>query len=237
MNSVLRRILVCGSVVAVVAFCAPAEAAYWSGTAPSGHFTYDNGHDLHGGFGTPVVTSDDKLKFTSAMMSVTAEDGGTDHLDDTVLFDVHILPGFNLTGLEVRVYGDYLVQGAGSQIDLHATLTLEEFADQGSTPPGPRTYTDDLTPNPISFPLVCVGPDLTGTYNGIATVDISTELPGVDNDLHISCRNVLDAVAAEVGVANLNLFFQQARFEIGLIPEPATLAMLALGALALLRRR
>jgi hypothetical protein len=69
-------------------------------------------------------------------------------------------------------------------------------------------------------------------------VDVSNELPGVDDDLHVSFTDVLEAWAGATGVANLNLVFQSASFEIILIPEPASLALLALtGLLIRIRRR
>jgi hypothetical protein len=238
MNSVLRSVLVCIAVAAVVAFCSPAQAGDWYqsyGTAPSGHSTYDSGQDLNGLFGDPDLDYD-TFVFTSASFGVSAQNGLSDHQSDTVSFNVHLLPTFTLTILEVRAYGDYLLHGIGSTVNLSATLQLQEFAAQAPEPL-PRTFTDSLTTTPETFPLTSEGDLLQGTYAGVATVNVATELPGVDNDLHIEFTNILDALAAQVGDANLNLVFQPARFEITLIPEPATLSLLMLGGLALLRRR
>ena len=241
MNSVVHKLamgVVC--VAAVLLFNASVQAGAWSnpsGTAPSGHFTWDSGHDLNGYFGDPTVTIDDKFVFDWASMGVSAYDGHTpDSLSDSIHFDIHLSPGYTLAGFEVRAYGDSLVRGAGSQVDLSATLGLEEFAAQ---PPNtnPRIFGDTLTTNPWTFPLICTGPTLQSTWSGIATVVVAGQLPSVDDDLHVSFTTIMNAIAAQNGLANLNLNFQQSRLEIALIPEPMSVLLLGLGALALLRRR
>jgi len=236
MNSTLRRLVVGCAALSALVICSPyAQAGYWS--APSGstaHMTYDSGHDLYGHFGDPFITGDTFI-FDSTSLGVSAYYGGHDYLTDTVAWNIHVLPTFALTGLEVRVYGDYLLQGATSHIDLSATLRLEEFAAQPPNP-NPRVFTDSLGTTPVMFPL-WYSPDLPwpNTYSGISAVDLASQLPGVDNDLKVSFTDALEAWADATGVANLDLNFQ--RVEFTFIPEPAALLLFAVGCVALLRRR
>jgi hypothetical protein len=244
MSSVTHKLSVSVVFMAVVCLSsASAHAVPWgnsSGTAPSGHFTWDSGYDLYGSFGDPTVSLDDKFVFDSISMGVSAHNGHlSDSFSDSVFFNVHISPSWNLQWVEVRAYGDFLVQGAESQVALSATLAVQEFEAQPPQP-NPRTWTDALTTTPVTFPLTCTGPTLQGTWAGISSVYPpsypSGPTPYADADLHISVTNVLNAVAAQNGLANLNLNFQQARFEI-ILPEPMSLLLLGLGAMALLRRR
>ena len=244
MKPAVERMAVCGvAVVGLILFCSEAQAGYWtvpSGTVPSGHFTYDDGHDVGGSFGDPIISTTsqgyDKFTFRQAVLGVSSQNGIASDLDAAVLFNIHMLNGNGIQSMEVRAYGTYLVQGVGSTVDLDATVNLTEFAAQ----PGqssPRFWQDALTPNPISFPLTCTGPTLQGSWNGVATAIIPAVMPGADDDMHVSAENILHALSSVDGVANLNLTFQQLTLEITFIPEPATFALLAIGGLALLRRR
>lgn len=237
----MMRLLTVGvGAIAVLLVGAQAQADPWtnpSGTAPSGHFTWDGGHDDYGYFNDPVVTPDDRFVFRWADMGVSVQDGASGSIGDSVYFNLHISPNYVLTGMEVRARGSWLVQGAGSQVNLTASLSLQEFDAQPGQP-SPRTFSDYLTTTPVTFPVVYGGSQPnSGTWVGIAQEDINGLLPGVDDDLHISFSDLLEALAGPGGTAQLNLSFQQAEFEIVLIPEPATMLLLAIGGFALLRRR
>jgi hypothetical protein len=219
---------------------APARAGYWdnaSGTAPSGHFTWDSGQDLNGIFGNPTVTADDRFVFEPTAIAVSAHNGhAIDSLAESVSFNIHVVPGYHLLGFEILAHGDFLVQGAGSQADLSTTISLTEL--EGQLPQsGPRTFEDTLVTAPVTFPLTCTGPTLQGSWSGVSTLLVCNMLPLADSDLNVAFANLLNAVAAQDGSASLNLNFQQVRLEFRLLPEPASLLLSGLGAIALLRRR
>jgi hypothetical protein len=237
MEMIGKTLICCAAGTLILLIGAQAQAAPWtnpSGTAPSGHFTWDGGHDDNDLFKSPVVTPDDRFVFRFANMGVSTQSGGYALIEDTVYFNIHLTPGFTLNQLEVRARGSWDVAGTGSKVDLDASLAVEEYETQPGQS-GPRTFTDTLTTTPVTFPVV-VGDSqpLSGTWAGIATEVLAGTSP--DNDLHISFHDILQAWAAATGTAQINLSFQQAEFEI-LIPEPATLLLLAAGGLVLLRRR
>lgn len=219
-----------------------ALAAVWSnsaGAAPSGNFTWSNGQDINGLFGNPIVTPNDRFVFNAGGFGIndpTPGDAFSNTQSDTVSWDLHLTPGFQLTGMVVRAFGSYAVQGDGSYVDLLGTLEITEFEAQPGEL-GPRTRTGNfVAATPGAFPLVA--PNYSqGSYSGLAEIDISFEMPIFDNNLHISFANLLEAFAVADGNASLNQTFQQFTIEIELIPEPATLALVGLGAVALIRRR
>ncbi len=220
----------------------PGPYAFASGTAPSGHFSWTAGGDEYGLFGNPIVTGDDRFVFNTASMGVDASFGGTDHEEDTVSFDLHMAGGWSLTRMVVDAHGSYYVKGdsAGdkSWVNIQAGLSIVEFAAQAPFP-DPRDFSAGLTATPLPFPIedAGVGEATQGVWGGDAEVDLSFVMPEPDDDLHVSFANILDALASATGTAQGNLTFEQVQFEIVLIPEPSTLALLAIGGLALIRRR
>lgn len=221
-----------------------ASAAPWTtnsfGVAPSGHFSWDNGQSDNGHFDNPVVTPDDRFVFSVGGFTAndTIADANPVTVDETVSWDLHVSPGFQLTGMEVRISGVYTVRGVGSYVNTGALFEIEEFADQGGG--SPRTFTGPLVVTPESMPAMGNAAPRTVNYSAVATIDVSFEVPMVDDDVHISFYNFLEAFKAGAGLghqATINEQFQQFQIEIALIPEPATLALMAMGAVAMLRRR
>jgi len=224
----LRYLAVLGAVV-VLASSGSAQAGPWANPSGSAaNFSYSNGQDLNGYFGEPLVWGD-TFYFTAANFVVNAQNGGTQAIADTVSFDIQLNPDFALSLIRVRAFGSYNVQGQDSYVDFNAFGSVTELG--GSH----RTFSGPILPDPpVSFPIYG---NNNGQYSVSALVDVSYVLPPIHDSLHLSFSNNLLAYAAPGGNAVLDLRYQDLVFEVTLIPEPATLGLLVIPAVAVLRRR
>lgn len=225
----LRYWAVLSAVVVLAVSGSPVLAGAWSvpgGTATN--FSYSNGGDINGYFGEPLVWGD-TFYFTAANFVVNVQNGGTQAISDTVSFDVQLNPNFALSTVRVRAFGSYNVMGQGSYVDLDASGAVTELGGYN------RTFGGSILPDPpVVFPIYG---DASGIYSLSALVDVSIILPPIHDALHLEFSNDLLAFATEGGNAVLDLRYQDLVFEVTLIPEPATFALLGLTAGALLRRR
>jgi len=245
MNSKLNRLLAMGIVAASLAGVQSAFAGAWSnsnGASAFGHFTWSDGEDQAGLFGDPIYSFDvveqhHEFSFIFGSFSVS-DDDNTDLLaasiSDTLSWNMHLGQDFHLESLQIIISGTYAVSGATSEVNLIGDLSATEIATQGSEP-GPRSTSSDFFND--NFPLDGTETEPDGSYTSIAEIQIPIDTPLWDNDLHISFENMLTAFAEAGGNASITQEFQEFEMTIVLIPEPATLGLIGLGAIALLRRR
>lgn len=220
----LRILVVFTAAVVVAASGSPASADYWGGNATN--FSYSNGSDLNGLFGEPFVDGD-TFYFTDANFVVNAQNGGTSSATDTVSFDVLLNPGFVLSVVEIRLFGSYNVQGVESYVDVTACGSVLELGGLG------REFAGCF----ISSPPFPVFGGANGVYSFDGLVDASWLIEPLHPSLHLEFTNDLLASAMLGGNATVDMRFEELTFEVTLIPEPATLLFLGLGAIAILRRR
>lgn len=240
MNAMLRKGLLCGVVALVAAWgVESAVAGPWSQpNGASNSFTYANGGDINDHFGEPFLSaSEDTFYFINANFQVNASNGTTDQEDDTVSFDVFANPGLQFSLIRVTANGSYSATGPGeNEVDLSAMLALTELGannqyDGGAGDDG-RMWTGTLDTAP-SFPKS----NASGGWSGLATVDITFEFPVPDDSLHVSMSNDVIAITGAGGSAEINVQYQDLKIELVVVPEPASLSLMGIGVLALLRRR
>jgi hypothetical protein len=227
MSMISSKVLIRGAVAALAMMAVPAFAGPWSNPAgASDSFSYANGGDINGNFGDPFVSAD-TFFFINANFQVNAANGTTDSESDTVSFDVTADPGLVFSLIRVTAFGSYAATGPGqNSVDIDGSLSLTENGGLN------RNWIGPLNTNP-TFPKS----DEQGGWSGLAVVDITFEFPVPHNELHVAMANDVVAITGTGGSAEMNVQFQDLKIEFIVIPEPASLSVLALGALALVRRR
>lgn len=119
----ITRATLCSVAAACAAALAPsAQAALVTLAGDRFDLVYDS--DTLGAYGTPTLVGD-VLFFTGSGVSTAATDGrstSTGALLEGLVVRMHA--GQALGGLQVSVFGDYRLQGAGSSVSVNGTLGL-----------------------------------------------------------------------------------------------------------------
>lgn len=232
MRTIMRRTVVCGSVLALL-MTASAYGGLWTnseGTADSGNYRWENGGDDAGLFTDitgqgPVSMSGDNLFFNLDFSVVVGDPAQT----DTMHMDLYALNNMRFAQLRFVFVGYYNL-GPSSSATATATLVIDELED----PPG-RHW--DMTDPEIGYETTPASP-FTGpgssNWEGDMAADLSGIVPPDLTEIHIDLSHTLEAMG--IG-GNINTQQGEFRVEVTLIPEPGSLALLAMGGLALLRRR
>lgn len=213
--------------VAVLACATAAWAGPWANPAGAGDdFTYANGGDVNGLFGEPFVAGN-TFFFANANFQVNASNGGQQTQSDMTFFDVMVNPGLFFSEMSVTAFGSYTVVGEGSYVDLDSGLSLTE--NVGLL----RNWTGPLSTSP-TFPVATPS---SGIWSGQALVDVTFEFPSPADSIHVELSSLIDAVAGAIGSSEINVQYEDLTITFGIVPEPASLVLLGLGGLSLLRRR
>jgi hypothetical protein len=249
MNAMLRKGVVCAAAVAMLS-AVPAVAGPWAQPGGAGQgfgysqsFSFANGQDVNGLFGEPFLDSaNDTFYFFESAFQVTSQNGGSSSQFDEVSLDVYANPGLTFSLMRVTANGSFNAGGGGAsnEVDLSAILSLTELGandmyDGGGGDDG-RDFSGDMvaiTDDGGTFPKS----NDAGTWNGLATVDVTVVFPVPDDAIHVSMSNDVIAITTAGGTAEIDVQYQDLKIEFQLIPEPASLSLLAVGALALVRRR
>ncbi|MCC5830606.1 MAG: PEP-CTERM sorting domain-containing protein [Phycisphaeraceae bacterium] len=208
-------------------FSADASAAIYADSIASGpgqtvNFTnISDNFGLYGGYNR----SGDALTWLPQNFKAESADGVSQNTNDVLLMTITAQPGDWLTKIEVFEVGDRTFSGPSggyAQTTASGTLFVTELA------PGGGLAGFD------SFSQVFNLDDGFGLWNGSLVVDLT----GMQiTSVQISWQNNLQATS-EPGTASL---IQKKFGELGIaaevIPEPASISLLGLGGLLLLRRR
>jgi hypothetical protein len=226
MNTFARRIVCLCAALTVAALVSPAFAAPWA--VPSGEggsFYYENGFTDDMYFGEPVVIGN-TFVYPFTNFHVNVSNGASDTQDDVTGFDIITKPGLNFATMSVTAFGSYALNGDGSSVDLDAGIDLKELGGFN------RHWNGPMGTAP-TFPLTSGA----GSWTGDALIDVTFVFPTPHDTLHVELDTLIEGIAGASGSAELNVQFESLEVSFTLIPEPASLALMGMGGLMLLRRR
>lgn len=214
----------------VVALCVPVVA--WADVAwsnPGGNaenFSWANGHNTDSNlFKSPTWYGGDNLYFLNSSFIAYADDGNTSHtVSDTMDVDLTADPTLKFLSIAVYEYGDYSIVGDAAN---NVKVDMDMW---GSVPEHPMDpFSDDF--------LFTAAGDGASEWNSNATLLMEFAVPDV-TQLHLTVTNTVVAISdGDGGTASITGNFVLLGVAVTVIPEPASLSLLALGSLALLRRR
>lgn len=215
----------CVVLVLSVLFAVPAAQGFVSWTNPSGstlYFDWSEGGSDSGLYGSPALIGDSTFLFYPSGFRAQASNGDIDIIGDTLSFVLQMKNPYALTGIRIVEYGDYALLGNGSSVSASGQLQLDNLISGGPALTG-AIFTDP------AFPIT----EGSGEWQGQAW------LTGLfDNEVRISVTNELIAISSAGSSAIIEKKITGSAIAIQVvIPEPATLALLGFGALALLRRK
>ncbi len=208
------------AVICIQIVCTNPASAFTPWTNSSGsaaNFDWENGGSDTGLFGDPNLSGGNTFVFFPKDFIATSVGGEIAEVSDTLTFDLIVYPGASVTGIQISEYGDYGILGNGL-VDMSSILTTENLIT-------PQTESDILN-NPTM-------PADFGTGAWFANGGVS--LNGWKH-LRVTLSNDLIAISDLDSVAFIQKKIVGDSVAITIIPEPATLALLA-GGIAYLRRK
>ena len=229
-SSSLHRMKTKVLLATVVVLCVPVGA--WADVAwddPDGNadsFSWANGHNSDSNlFGNVGWFGGDSLYFLDSNFTASADDGKTSHtVTDTMDVDLTANPTLKFLSIAIYEYGDHTIVG-GPANNVQADMDM-----WGYVPGHP------MSPFAADFLFIASG-ERVSEWNDNATLLMEFAVPDV-TQVHLTVTNTVVAVSDGAGgTASITGNFVLLGVAVTVIPEPASLSLLALGSLALLRRR
>ncbi len=201
-----------------------AAAIPWSepnGTADG--FDWENGGSEYGLFGEPNLVGGNTFVFFPSNFRAESSDGQIVDVNDTLVFDLIAHTNVLITQIQITELGNYDVVGSGL-VDLTGILQVQNLANPQtesvelvSTPPMPVVVTDDFA-------------------SGIWSAEGALSFAGWTH-LRVTLDNNLLAISDIGSSAFIQKETVGSAVAITIIPEPATICLLSLGALSLVSRK
>jgi len=219
-------------IAAMGVLCVPVLAFASAWTNPTGdcdNFSWANGQNTTDVWGSPSAGGDTLYFFPG--FSVDADNTGTSETK-TDTFDVDFMAnaGMEFGGVSIYVFGDYSITDGGEAggNSVEGDFGIQGSDNDGLHPDSPWARAQAL------FEADTVGSD---NWNRLASMVIDFNAGDV-TDLHLTCDGTVTAISdGEGGTAAITANAALLAIAVEVIPEPASLMLLALGGLAVLRRR
>lgn len=199
-----------------------ASAVLWTNSAGSTPlFSWSNGGSDNGLFGDPVVVGTQFI-FSPVNFRAISSNGVAQTTADRLFVTIDIAPGNSLVAVNFSELGDYSILGTGT-VQAAGFLFVTDLTSG-------NVSSDVMTTNPV-FPLSTTT-SAFGLWSGV----MSVPLPNGATRVTIIINNILQAISG----ANSTAYIEKKNAGLVLdiiVPEPASLSMLAFGGLLLGRRR
>jgi len=218
---VFKKLALLVVINAVLFSVLPRACATVAWTNPSGSadlFDWSNGQNDIGYFGDPNISGNTFVFFPNDFR-VESTAGDYVELWDTMSVDIAAHQGFKITEIHISEYGDYGIFGTGFA-DVDGTLIIEDHDNS-------QFHWNHLVPDqPMPF--------TSGQGTWVASVSIT----GINTtNLTLTLENGLMAFTCPGSAAFIQKKVIGNAVAITIIPEPATIALMSIGALVLLGRK
>ncbi len=204
-----------------LSWIAEAEATYyWTNKEGSAdNFDWSGGGSETGLFGSPTIVGGNTFLFFPSNFRAESLDGVSEITYDKLEFNLAAHSGYTIKGMVIHELGDYGISGTG-EVSVSGTMFLTNLSEWG-------VYSDNLVSTPSS-------PITSGSGQWSAEVGVD----GLDwTNLNVTLNNNLIARSDPGSEAFIEKSVAGVAIEIIIIPEPATICIVGLGGLMLVRRK
>jgi uncharacterized protein (TIGR03382 family) len=224
----ILRVAACAGVLASGVGAASADVAWSQPSGTAAFFTWANGHNTNTNlFGSPTLVGGTTFQFFPTSFTATSSNGGTGSASDTLSVDLTALPGYQLDSIQINEGGSYALSGnQGGSVSATGAASLTDLNT-------PRTFNANTSGNP-TFPVF----GGSGSWTAGALIDLAALNGGIPvTSAHLEFTNNLVAISVPGSTATITKTFVGLPVAITIIPAPGAAGILALGGLALVRRR
>ncbi|MGA2915749.1 MAG: PEP-CTERM sorting domain-containing protein [Sedimentisphaerales bacterium] len=225
-NTSFRLVILAAAIIFIhnLVFTSPANGfVYWD--EPNGSnafFKWENGGSNSGLYGNPNIIGN-TFSFSS-ITNFEADSSENPEVSDTLVFDLTANSGYLITAIQISEGGDYDIVGDGS-VNVLGELTIHNLASSES---------DKVASLNFNPPM----PVYSGHGNDANEWSGSATITGLNwTHIKITLSNDLFAIADE---GSASLIWKKSAgmpLTIQIVPEPATIAILSIGLLALIKRK
>ena len=206
-------------------------------TNPSGtnsSVSWSMGQSDNGLFGSPVV-SGGSFQFFPSNFKAASQNGAADQTSDRLSFRLAAAPGQTLQQIVITELGDFSINGIGN-VNAFGTLYVTKLDNPGFglvvADPLLVSY-KDANGNPVA-PVNLVPAVTNGNWNGTFTAN----LPVGTTEVMIVLNNILSTTTGPNSTALIQKKVVGSEVQIDVVlPEPASMSLIALGAGGFLLKR